>query len=106
MIEEPIVLPAGASDEAITTAIDDVIAAAGLEVTLRNTLRQYRGCLHWHVKPSRAVGTLEITFWPAQRRAWFSVQQRRQAPWIADTLAKLQQAIEQRLQVGDRIGEP
>ena len=104
MTEEPIALPAGSSDDAITTAIDHAVAAAGLEVALRDTLKQYRGCVHWHVKPPRAVGTLEITFWPAHRRAWFSVQQRRQAPWITDRLAQLQRVIEEQLQVGDRTG--
>lgn len=97
MTEEPIALPARASDEAITATIDDAIAAAGLQVALRDTLKQYRGCLHWHVKPPRVAGTLEITFWPAQHRAWFSLQQRRQAPWIAGTLVQLRSAIEQRL---------
>jgi hypothetical protein len=42
-------------------------------------------------------GTLEITVWPAQHRAWFSVQRGRRAAWIDGEIARLQSSIKTHL---------
>ncbi len=69
-----IIVPADAADGNVEHAIDQAVAEVGLTVTLRDTLKAFAGCVHWHVKNGRESGTLEITFWPEEHRAWFSVQ--------------------------------
>ena len=81
MKELPIHLPAGASMTQIERAIDQAIAACGLAVTLRGTLRRFPKSVHWHVKRGRERGTLEITLWPRESRAWFTIQDGRR--WIS-----------------------
>lgn len=85
------------ADGDIERAIDESIADAGLRVTLRGSLRQYAGCIHWHVKRGDEPGTLEITFWPREHRAWFSIQDGRTADWIDDALMNLASALQRRL---------
>jgi hypothetical protein len=92
-----IILPAVAGDAKVEQAIDQAVAEAGLAVTLRDTLKAFPGCIHWHVKNGRESGTLEITFWPQERRAWFSVQSGRAAAWIDEKMNVLGEAIQKRL---------
>ena len=88
-----IALPAGASDGQVVRAVDRAIARAGLNVTLRGTLKKYTGCVHWHVRNGRESGTLELTFWPAEQRAWFTVQNGRTADWIEEGMHRIRRAI-------------
>ena len=78
-------------------AIDEAILAAGLTVTMRTSLKKYPGFVHWHARNGRESGTLEITLWPKEHRAWFSIQSGRTASWIGDTLEALSVAIRDRL---------
>lgn len=80
----------------VAHAIDDVIAEMGLTVTLRDSLRKFPGCTHWHVKNGRDPGTLEITLWPQEHRAWFSIQSGRTAPWIDERVKWIAQLLEER----------
>jgi hypothetical protein len=75
--------------------IEAACAAAGLRLTLNDTLKKYPGCLHWHYKQARQPGTLEITLW--QTRIWFNVQSGRTGDWIDKAIARLQPAIAQGL---------
>ncbi len=87
-------LPSGANEKAVAQAITDAIAEYGLRVTLLSTLKKHPGCIHWHVKsPPAAQGTLEITFWPQERRAWFTVQDGRRADWIVGEMRKIDEAV-------------
>jgi hypothetical protein len=70
---------------------------AGLRITLRDTLAAYPGCVHWHLKYGKEKGTLEVTLWPAQRRAWFKVATNRDGPWIAAAIERLKPCIESAL---------
>jgi len=83
----------------IERAIDQVIDESGLNTTLRASLRKFPGCIHWHLKRGVESGTLELTFWPRERRAWFTIQDGRKAAWIDEQLKVLDTAI--RLQIGD-----
>ena len=74
----------------ISKIIEDVCVSCGLRVTLKTTLRKFPDSTHWHFKNGDERGTLEITFWPAQCRAWFSIQGGRGAPWFEDKIALLQ----------------
>jgi ribosomal protein S18 acetylase RimI-like enzyme len=84
---------------AVERAIDTAIADIGLEIVLRGTLKKFPGCMHWHVKRGRNSGTLEITFWPLENRAWFSIQDRRKAEWIDEAMGGLMDAIHRRIGV-------
>ena len=44
------------------------------------TLKKYSGCIHWDMKR----GEPSITWWPKQRRAWFTVQSWQAGKWIVD----------------------
>jgi hypothetical protein len=85
----PIDLPDGTDER----AIESVCTAAGLCVSMRGTLKTCPGCVHWHFKNTNEPGTLEATFWPAQRQAWFSVQDGRTADWIDELLPTLVRRI-------------
>jgi hypothetical protein len=72
----------GASFDKVERAIEQAIRRSELEVTLHGSLKKHPGCVHWHLKRRGKSGTLELTWWPKERRAWFSVQSGRQAVWI------------------------
>jgi len=91
MREADLRLPA--IDGRIEQAIEDAIAASGLRISLRGTLKKYTGCVHWHVRNGRESGTLELTFWPAEQRAWFTVQNGRTADWIEEGMHRIRRAI-------------
>ncbi|HEX4142160.1 MAG TPA: hypothetical protein VHY91_01310 [Pirellulales bacterium] len=90
-------LPPDADCCEIGRIIDQAIAQAGLTVTLRDELKRFPGCIHWHAKNGRQSGTLEITLWPQQHRAWFTIQDGRAADWIDAKMTLLQEAIGQGL---------
>ena len=92
-------LPTTLDNKTIETFIDAAIAQCGLGITLRDTLKKYPGSIHWHLKLGRKSGILEVTLWPEQHRAWFSVQSGRRAPWIADEISRLDELIRLRLWV-------
>jgi hypothetical protein len=95
--ETEIPLPTGADCNAVERMIDEAIAEIGLQITLRGTLKRHPGCIHWHVKNDRESGTLEVTLWPEQHRAWFSVQDGRTAAWINKVVARLSGLLQQTL---------
>ena len=83
--------------ERMCRAVESVMSRAGLRRNLKGTLRSYPGCVHWHFGKDGATGTLEITVWPAQRRMWMSVQARRGASWIDNSISQLRVALEREL---------
>src|SRR5262245_41323065 len=78
----------------IEPVVDELVSAAGLQVALKGTLRQYPGCTHWHLKRGREKGTLELTVWPQDRRIWFAVHENRHARWIDAMLKQLKSQLE------------
>jgi hypothetical protein len=95
--ELEISLPSQPDGDAIVRSIDQAIVDTGLSVTLRGSLQKFPGCIHWHVKRGRGPGTLEITYWPEARRAWFTIQDGRRAEWIDGQLKLLADAIRRRV---------
>jgi hypothetical protein len=91
-------LPPTTNLSAAEKAIDITLAALGLEVALRGTLKKFPGCIHWHAKNPGQSGTLELTLWPQQHRAWITIQSGRAAKWIAERLPEVQDAIYQHLE--------
>jgi len=74
--------------------IDAAIERTGLVTTMKGTLKSYPGCKHWHCKLGRESGTLEITYWPAKRRAWIKIQNARRAKWMDGIVPTLKQILE------------
>jgi hypothetical protein len=74
-------------------AIERAIQNCDLHVTLKGTLKQFPGCIHWHIKKGRERGTLEVTRWPKQQRLWLTIQDGRTAPWIPAAAQSLVDAL-------------
>ncbi len=77
----------------VERAIDTALTQAGLEIALRGSLRKFPGCTHWHARQPGESGTLEVTLWPQERRAWFTVQSGRRAVWIPGKLAEVDREL-------------
>jgi hypothetical protein len=90
-------LPPRANLSKMEKTIDATLAAVGLQVSLRGSLKKFPGCKHWHAKSPGQSGTLELTLWPQQHRAWISIQSGRAADWITEKLPKLQNALHRHL---------
>ena len=80
-------LPSHYKNDTVAQAIDTALVESGLHIIMRDTLKKYPNCIHWHAKNGNKPGTLEVTFWPQESRAWFTVQSGRNAPWIEEKLA-------------------
>ncbi|HUS17890.1 MAG TPA: hypothetical protein VM536_23080 [Chloroflexia bacterium] len=93
MVDFPLSLPPHADLLSAVDVLEACCAAAGLRVTLRGTLIAYPGSIHWHLKQGTGRGTLELTLWPVERRAWFKVSPLRDAPWIAPAIAQITAAL-------------
>ena len=91
-------LPGHYEDNTVAQAIDAALVESGLRVTMRDTLRKYPDCIHWHAKNETKPGTLEVTFWPQQSRAWFTVQSGRNALWIEEKLVLVAANFQQKFQ--------
>src|ERR1700722_16350196 len=87
-------IPANAVLERITVALDAAVGESGLTVVLLGTLKTFPGRVHWHLKRGRERGTLEITWWPKQRKLWIKVQAGRTAAWIDEMTPRLKKAIQ------------
>jgi hypothetical protein len=73
-------------------------AAVGLRATLDGTQKSYPGSRHWHYQRAQQTGTLELTWWPAQRRLWIKVASGRASAWIDELLPGLQAALAEAVQ--------
>ena len=90
-------LPEHYENDTVARAIDAALIESGLRITMRDTLKKYPNCIHWHAKNGNKSGTLEVTFWPQKSRAWFTVQSGRNAPWIEEKLALVAAKLQQKL---------
>lgn len=98
MIEIEVPLPTGIATNRVPEVIDQTLMELGFSVTLRSTLRQYSGSVHWHIKHGNESGTLELTWWSQRQRLWFKITPRRNAAWIEENVPQIQTAILQRLE--------
>ncbi|HXI85085.1 MAG TPA: hypothetical protein VNL17_13445 [Verrucomicrobiae bacterium] len=90
-------LPPSANLSKAEKTIEATLAAVGLQASPRETLKKFPGCIHWHAKIPGQSGTLELTLWPQQHRAWISIQDGRAADWINKKLPELQKVLDRRL---------
>src|SRR5260221_5505740 len=94
MEENEIHLSAMPSEAQFISRVEVLAESYGLHIRMQSTLRTYPGSIHWHLEKPGERGTLEITFWPAGKRAWFSVQARRRADWIENILPQFKAELE------------
>src|SRR5690348_13109760 len=99
MLTLEIPVPPGLADAAVPSVVGQVCVDAGLRVTLDGTQKRYPGSRHWHYQLGRKPGTLEVTWWPAQRRLWLKVSAGRTSAEIMELLPRLQAALTAALQV-------
>lgn len=66
-----------------------VLEASELILASSSTLKSLLGSTHWHLQNGADKGTLELTWWPHNRRLWFSVHANREGPWIDDAIGLL-----------------
>lgn len=97
MIEVELSIPSRAKPVSFPTRIEQAATACSLTLTLKGTLAQYPGCVHWHYKKGKEPGTLEITWWSQGKRVWLKVAANRRATWMDETIPRLKQSIESKL---------
>ena len=97
MTVEEMAVPVGMSLSDAARHIEEAVDRAGLRVSLRGTLAQYPGSLHWHLKRGKEAGTLEITLLNRERYIRFAVHENRAGTWTTDALAQLADTLRERL---------
>jgi len=97
MTAEEMAVPVGMSLSNAARQIEEAIEGAGLRVSLRGTLAQYPGSLHWHLKRGKESRTLEITLLNRERYIRFAVHDNRTGAWTTDALAQLADTLRERL---------
>lgn len=77
--------------------VERAATAEQLTLTLKGTLAKYPGCTHWHYQQGKQPGTLEITWYPRERRLWFKIARNRNNGWIEVVVPRLKRLIESNL---------
>jgi hypothetical protein len=93
-------LAADADSTMVQCAVETAFSSAGLRCTMKDTLRKYPGCIHWHYKNGNRPGTLAVMYWPGQCRAWFSIQASRNAAWIEEIVQVLRKSVTAHMRAG------
>ncbi len=93
MVTVEIPVPAARAEVDVPPIVAQICANARLVLTLAGTQKRYPGSRHWHYRTGPQPGTLEITWWPAQRRLWLKVAGGRTSAAIEDLLPRLQAAL-------------
>jgi hypothetical protein len=86
--------PRGAEPGPLDPAIERLARELGLQVAVKTSLKSYPGSVHWHFKKEGSVGTLEATYWPAERRVWFSVHSNRGGAWTTHAAVTFKTRLE------------
>lgn len=97
MVEFPISVPTSIDWPAAILMIEGCCVNSRLLVIQRSSLAKYPGCTHWHFKRPKEKGTLELTVWPDQGKAWFIHRANRSAAWMDGAISQLVPIIEAEL---------
>ena len=76
----PLRVPSDISSSDLQNFFISMVSIFGLDGT-ESTLKQYPGCVHWHLNKPGEKGTLEATWWPKKRKFWLAVHENRRADW-------------------------
>jgi hypothetical protein len=94
VIELDIHVPHDIDANRMPPLIEQACAREDLIAATRGTLGTYPGCVHWHFKRAGEKGTLEVTWWPKNRKLWFKVADGREGPWIRTAMERLRDQLE------------
>ncbi|MBI3242694.1 MAG: hypothetical protein HYZ49_10420 [Chloroflexi bacterium] len=97
MTEIEIPVPLSAKPTLAPRTVERACTTLDLTLTLKGTLAKYPGCIHWHYKKGKERATLEITWWPRERRLWLKVARNRRSDWIEDAIPRLKRYLESKL---------
>jgi hypothetical protein len=97
MREIPIASPESLSLRATARIVEAAAKRQGLSVSMKDTLKSYPDCIHWHFVTPGSKGTLEVTLWEGTPRLWISVQDGRKAEWIDKAIPPLKASLESEL---------
>ncbi len=95
MIEHELEMVPTSSEDKFESWLRKLVARFGLRITLDSSLKTYPGSRHWHLKKGNERGTLEVTYLPGEKRAWLSIHENRNAPWIADIVGSVQDGTDE-----------
>lgn len=85
MVEVVLRVPPELSSDEVRGIFISMVSSMGLDGT-ETTLKKFSGSVHWHLHKPREKGTLEATWWPTERRFWFSIHENRRADWQDEIL--------------------
>jgi hypothetical protein len=103
VIELDVHLPQDIDAAGVPPLIEQACAREELIAAMRGTLATYPGCIHWHFKRAGERGTLEVTWWPKNRKLWFKVADGREGSWIRGAMERLRDRLE-KPQTSDQLG--
>ncbi len=84
MVVVPLAIPSHLATDTVPAAIEAALARHRLIIVFRTTLKQYLGSYHWHARCPDETGTVELTWYPAEQRAWFHLRKGRTKPWVKE----------------------
>jgi hypothetical protein len=78
----------------VTSAdIEKACKAAGLQLTMKTSLKTLPDNEHWHFKKGKLKGVLEITLLPNDNRLVLGCKSNRGGDWIDSLIVQLSQAL-------------
>lgn len=89
----------------IEDAVESTCRALGLIQMIKTDLSKYPGSTHWHYKLGSRSGTLEVTYWPQEQRAWLSIHHNRHADWMDGLIPQLKTGVEEKLGFVGQVDE-
>ena len=88
-------LPPLSDHSQVTDLIETICRDLELTCSLKETLKSYPGCVHWHYRKEKFSGTLELIWFATKPRLWAKIHPKRQAAWMTTTLPLIKQRIEE-----------
>jgi hypothetical protein len=85
----PLALPEGLSAEEVSVVIEHGALRMGLMMAIRSSLKSHPNMIHWHFRRPATTGTLEITYDPISRQAWFGIRHGRTKAWVLEAMNTL-----------------
>lgn len=82
-------------NEQVLEIVEKIIGRFELDIKQKTTLSAYPGCVHYHVKPGKLAGVMEITYWPKERRLWVDIHDNRRAEWNVRMMPLFVEALEE-----------
>jgi hypothetical protein len=98
----PFSLPESIPSGEVSVVIERVALGLRLEMAIRTNLKSHPTAIHWHFRRPRTTGTLEITYDPISRQAWFSTRPGRTKAWVYEAM----QAISAEINSNSGVPEP